>query len=343
MRYFGSFYNKTPHAGLETHVSNAYINSLVQLFSATAPLSRLAQAHTAQDCPKESCLLCELGFLTKMLHDAHGANCQASNFSRAFASNPKGGSDTNTDFCKRTLLTQGGTAAVAAGLMDMEENASKASYSTLIQAANQFFISEMSSEALLTPSTESLPGQSLGADGSGSAIEDLFGLRLRTSTTCSSCGSSATRDSKKLLIDLLYPPKALSNETRPPSDFYSILRASIVRGNISKTLCSACRRATHIKVRRQLSTEGGNSALPALLSINAGVRTALHLDLWQDGPAPEQHFLPNSFALSATNTDVQVLPQARDQSHVTYQLRGMVLQIQVEGEPAHLVALVNSQ
>lgn len=82
------YYNQTAYAGLETDVANSYINSLLQLFSATQPLRRIARAHTLEDCPKENCLLCEFGFLTQMLQDAQGANCQASNFSKAFSSLP---------------------------------------------------------------------------------------------------------------------------------------------------------------------------------------------------------------------------------------------------------------
>ena len=35
------------------------------------------------NCPKEHCLLCELGFVVRMLQDAHGTHCQASNFCNA--------------------------------------------------------------------------------------------------------------------------------------------------------------------------------------------------------------------------------------------------------------------
>ena len=35
-------------------------------------------------------MLCESGFLFRMLEDAKGINCQASNFSRAFSATPQG-------------------------------------------------------------------------------------------------------------------------------------------------------------------------------------------------------------------------------------------------------------
>jgi PAB-dependent poly(A)-specific ribonuclease subunit 2 len=84
------FYNKTNYSGLETHISNSYTNSLLQALHYTLPVRIVAKAHIAQDCQKEACLLCEAGFLFRMLEDAKGINCQASNFSRAFSGSAQG-------------------------------------------------------------------------------------------------------------------------------------------------------------------------------------------------------------------------------------------------------------
>lgn len=86
------FYNKTRYSGLETHISNSYTNSLLQALHYMQPIRTLAKSHTFEACAKENCLLCEAGFLFRMLEDASGMNCQASNFSRAFGANPQGGS-----------------------------------------------------------------------------------------------------------------------------------------------------------------------------------------------------------------------------------------------------------
>lgn len=84
------FYNKTRYSGLETHISNSYTNSLLQALHYMQPIRTLAKSHTFEACAKENCLLCEAGFLFRMLEDASGMNCQASNFSRAFGANPQG-------------------------------------------------------------------------------------------------------------------------------------------------------------------------------------------------------------------------------------------------------------
>jgi len=75
-----SFYNKTDCSGLETHILNSYTNPVVQLMHYVQPIRLLAKSHITTNCPREHCLLCELGFVSRMLEDAHGTNCQSSNF-----------------------------------------------------------------------------------------------------------------------------------------------------------------------------------------------------------------------------------------------------------------------
>lgn len=75
-----SFYNTTEFSGLETHILNSYTNSVVQVMHYIMPIRQLAKAHITDNCPREHCLLCELGFISRMLEDACGINCQASNF-----------------------------------------------------------------------------------------------------------------------------------------------------------------------------------------------------------------------------------------------------------------------
>lgn len=75
-----SFYNKTEYSGLESHITNSYTNSLIQTLHYSLPIRRLAESHILTNCNREHCFLCELGFAMKMLTDARGVNCQASNF-----------------------------------------------------------------------------------------------------------------------------------------------------------------------------------------------------------------------------------------------------------------------
>jgi PAB-dependent poly(A)-specific ribonuclease subunit 2 len=84
------FYNRTEYSGLETDILNSYTNALLQALHYTTPIRAVAKAHICVDCKKEHCLLCEAGFLFRMLEDAKGTNCQASNFSKAFSATPQG-------------------------------------------------------------------------------------------------------------------------------------------------------------------------------------------------------------------------------------------------------------
>ena len=92
------FYNRTKYSGLETDILNSYTNALLQALHYTTPIRTVAKGHICVDCKKEYCLLCEAGFLFRMLEDAKGINCQASNFSRAFSATPQGQSILFSDF-----------------------------------------------------------------------------------------------------------------------------------------------------------------------------------------------------------------------------------------------------
>lgn len=80
MRALYSFYNKTDYSGLETHILNSYTNPILQVMHYSVAIRILAKSHIATNCPREHCLLCELGFIVRMLEDASGINCQSSNF-----------------------------------------------------------------------------------------------------------------------------------------------------------------------------------------------------------------------------------------------------------------------
>lgn len=71
----------------------------------------------------------------------------------------------------------------------------------------------------------------------------------------------------------------MSNEVAPASDYASILRNSIHRETIARMVCSGCRQTNHLRIKRVI----GDAALPPVLVINAGVRTAGELEFWVDG------------------------------------------------------------
>lgn len=183
----GSFYNHTDFSGLETDILNSYTNALLQALHYTTPIRAIAKAHICVDCTKEHCLLCEAGFLFRMLEDAKGVNCQASNFSRAFSATPQ---------------------ASALGLMDDKER-STSPYGSLIQSFNRWLMSTFSAEAVVDGETFDIRASSLDnlSLAVPSAVEQVLGIETTTTNTCMNCGFVATRNTTLNTIDLAYPKK----------------------------------------------------------------------------------------------------------------------------------------
>ncbi|GAA96870.1 uncharacterized protein L969DRAFT_87898 [Mixia osmundae IAM 14324] len=313
------FYNKTRYSGLETHIVNSYTNSFLQVLRFIKPLAALALAHILVSCPKEDCLLCEAGFLFKQLQDAQGVNCQASNFSRAFSASRQ---------------------AEALGLMDHSNESAKTAYASLIQTFNRFMIEQLGQEAkvmhpdlrlrrhMVLLQEESLP----------SPVSQIFGISARTMMACV-CGAQSSRDSSFSVIDLIYPRKALSNEPKPASDFHTILKASIGRETATRATCAACRQFAHARVRRVLTND-----LPPVVTINANVNTADHMEMWLDGKTSKDRFLQPSFVISRGMSGLSIQDEASsiaaDTDSVCYQLTAIVCQIQSDDDPAHLISLI---
>ncbi|KAI4288736.1 MAG: hypothetical protein L6R35_002003 [Caloplaca aegaea] len=114
------YYNKTQYSGLETHITNSYLNPLLQLFKYIPLFRNLALHHTASSCLAESCLLCELGFLFDMLEKAEGQKCHATNFLKAFSS-----------------------LGEASKLQLTEETSPQSTLEVRIQAANRFLLKQI--------------------------------------------------------------------------------------------------------------------------------------------------------------------------------------------------------
>ncbi|CZR51913.1 related to PAN2-component of Pab1p-stimulated poly(A) ribonuclease [Phialocephala subalpina] len=114
------FYNHTLYSGLETHISNSYANSLLQVLHKTPMIRNLALQHTSSICVSDMCLLCEMGFLFDMLEKAQGNVCQATNLLKTFSSNP-----------------------LAAQHRLLEEDAPTSSLTEMLQKLNRFFLERM--------------------------------------------------------------------------------------------------------------------------------------------------------------------------------------------------------
>ncbi|ORY23812.1 ubiquitin carboxyl-terminal hydrolase-domain-containing protein [Naematelia encephala] len=303
------FYNRTEFSGLETDILNSYTNSLLQALHYIGPIRAVAKAHICVDCKKEHCLLCEAGFLFRMLEDARGINCQASNFSRAFSATPQ---------------------ASALGLMD-EGDKVTSPYGSMIQSFNRWLLSTFSTEAVVNGDSFDIRPPSLAnlSISPTSAIDQVLGIDMRTTNTCHACGFVASRDSTLHVVDLIYPKKP--SEAPPLAE---LLRSSIVRETTQKATCSNCKRFELMTSTRLLA--GG---LPPVLSINAMVSSPEILELWRDHIAGKEvrRYLPHSVSFAPSH-DGDLLS---GEETVTYELKALVVQIQESAEhAAHLISFV---
>ncbi|KAK4058405.1 poly(A)-specific ribonuclease [Microbotryomycetes sp. JL221] len=214
------FYNKTTYSGLETHITNSYTNSLLQALNYTLPVRTLARAHTFSACPKENCLLCEAGFLFRMLQDAKGMNCQASNFSRAFGASPQ---------------------VAALGLLDMdnERDSPSVAYASLIQTFSRYLLEQMTTESSVTTvdsgliklvknlegaerkpplaqllrleAKSALSNELPPANDFASIMRNSFQRESASRMACSSCHQSAIVKVRRTMTDSPLPPVLVVN------------------------------------------------------------------------------------------------------------------------------------
>lgn len=309
-----AYYNKTRFSGLEADHARpnaTYVNAYLQALQYTRALRAFAKRHTLMPCPDEECLLCEAGFLFRMLEEAHGTHCQATNLLRVFRHRPK---------------------AHALGLLDEAPDAAapQPPYSQLAQRLNHFVLGELSQEALRTGASMPLPTEALALCANPCAYT------LQTHSTCGVCGHRSSRQHLAHVLPLLYPPPGAP----PARDVAQLLPASFARDAVVRGKCRHCHapHAPHATYRTVPSTD----ALPAVLSMNAGVHTAAQLAQWaQDRDAP---FVAPYLAVHVSHGRVHAeglaAPGDAAASAAVYTLRSLVVQVQGAHDAPHLCTFV---
>ncbi|GAB5593792.1 poly(A)-specific ribonuclease [Umbelopsis nana] len=259
------FYNHTKYGGLETHIANSYCNSMLQMLHFTLPLRKIAISHIGMDCQKENCLCCELGFLFRMLEDANGQNCQATNFLRAFSTIPQAG---------------------ALGLFEPEQPDNTISYSMLIQNFIRFILEQLHQETyvptanpILLPSIAANTEQEAAAD-LPSTIQQVFGLKTTNYSKCSHCSNEIIRTTYPYVVDIMYPKKLASSNVKQDQrikkrSFASLLKTSINRETKTKAYCVNCQQYQPIATKKLLRD------LPSILTINSGITSSEQASLWR--------------------------------------------------------------
>ncbi|KAI0293442.1 PAB-dependent poly-A-specific ribonuclease subunit PAN2 [Russula brevipes] len=300
-----AFFNQTEFSGLETHILNSYTNPLVQVLHYCHPIRRIAKSHITTRCPNEHCLLCELGFVSRMLEDAKGTNCQSSNF------------------CKTVgVLAQ---AVNAIELIDYGGDLAETNYARMIQMFHRFLVDHLVVEEESYPNNLSLlPPDTPFPQRTATSppITQLLGMYSRNTFTCTYCKTVREKEQVTFVTDLIYPRKGPASVE---SDFASVLQSSLLRQMSHKASCPTCKLVRTFDSNRFVAT----SDLPPILAVNANVNTEENFEHWLDTRK-------NRFLTSL----VELHGESDEQSSVTYNLRAIIIQVLSKEKCSHLVAIV---
>ncbi|KAJ3104577.1 poly(A)-specific ribonuclease [Phlyctochytrium planicorne] len=307
------FYNRTSYGGLETDIANSYCNAMLQMLFYCEPISKLAKYHIKTDCPKEFCLSCELGFLFRMLEDSQGANCQATNFLRAFSNIPQ---------------------ANALGLFDTDSFNRQISYGPLIQSFNRFILEQMHQEIGTVPSLRIQQG--LGdEETTPSLMQQVIGLRLQNVNRCQ-CQHEVLREVRPFVVDLTYTkatvPGKPSASPRKDQRFCSILHQSINRDAYSKSLCPSCNKYQFTTHHKFLKTP------PNVLSVNVNMPVEDSVSYFGEGG---KSWIPSRIAIKIEEEDLSIEDASSENaeldSSIIYELRCSIAEIRLDHDKPHLV------
>ncbi|KAG8743574.1 poly(A)-specific ribonuclease [Ceratobasidium sp. 414] len=323
-----AYYNKTTYSGLETHIVNSYTNALLQALHYVHPVRRVAQSHITTPCQTEHCLLCEFGFLTRMLEDANGVNCQASNFCKTIPKIQQGEFTLPRDL----TVPEGRNVVIAGalGVVDYQAEGLKREYGAIIQVFNRFLLEEMSTRSDAPNNNPRLTSTN-GPDKS--PVTQLMGIDAQSIVICSACGAVTEKETLSHVVDLMYSRKAslyylgFGTYTHMPSSgttFASLLSASILRETTHRSVCQSCRQQATFRTQRIVPA----SALPPVLAVNTALLTDDAAGMWR---TKGQAFL---------EPQVEVGCGRDGEESVEYELRSIVVEVRNETHAPHLVALV---
>ncbi|RGP80901.1 pab-dependent poly a-specific ribonuclease subunit pan2 [Fusarium longipes] len=303
------FYNKTRYSGLETHISNSYANSLLQIMHFTPVIRNLALQHAATSCVGEICLLCELGFLFDMLQKAEGSICQATNLLKTLSSHPQAG---------------------PLGLL--EEDPHGSSLNVMLQGLTRFLLDKIVHDHKAINPASSETDQS--------EMDQVLATSATTSIRCINCRSEYTRPGSTYVNDLLYPSAVGGRNAKlPRTTFSQVLKNSVERETTSKGWCSRCQRYQTIATRKSIHS------IPAVLMLNTAITNQEQRALWSTpGWLPEEIgiIVERDQFFCYEGEDLKLHLQRGMHNIRVYSLTGMAINIESgQTQKSHLVSMVN--
>ncbi|KAK9492754.1 ubiquitin carboxyl-terminal hydrolase-domain-containing protein [Lipomyces doorenjongii] len=317
------FYNRTPYAGLETHLQNSYTNALLQLYRFTPLVYNFALKHVSGSCRSESCLLCELGFLFDMLSKAEGQHCRAYNFVRTLSSIPQ---------------------ASALGLLDDEASTNKQlPLGAMLQSFNRFLMERIGQENR----SKEIESSELINNNFVTQLDKVAGVTTLTTVCCGNCNSETHRRATTYVTDLLYPKlhdsssgrgTAVGSDNKSHStNFCNILRQSLESKTHTRGWCGEkCRRY------QMLTTTKRVQSLAPVLVLNAAINTPASRQLWN-----QKNFLPMKFEADIGKDGLMIkqVPEStpaplEGNGSEIYELAGMVVEVNFGPADNHMVSLI---
>ncbi|KAK4943503.1 poly(A)-specific ribonuclease [Elasticomyces elasticus] len=299
------YYNKTPHSGLETHIANSFINSLLQLYRFIPLIRNVAIQHAATSCVAGNCLLCEFGFLFDMLEKAQGQNCQATNLLRAFGASRE---------------------AANLGLFEHLSMANGTPLSTTIQAVNRFFLKQIAHEHNTIA-------------GSSDGIDEILACNAFESIRCMYCNNETTKPASTYVHDLVYPQVDPKHSVRYLK-FSSILKTTIEREAKNRGWCSRCRRYQQLAIRKTIRQLPFVLMINAALGGNATMRALWETPGWL--PSEVGIIVQDRNVYCFEGSDLALHLRNKSPNLVVYELVGFVAEIDAsERHQPHLVSMVN--
>ncbi|RMZ91505.1 hypothetical protein DV736_g1228, partial [Chaetothyriales sp. CBS 134916] len=299
------YFNKTQYSGLETHIANSFINSLLQLYKFVPLIRNCAIQHAATSCVTGNCLLCEFGFLFDMLEKAEGQNCQATNLLRAF-----------------------GASREAANLNLFEASAALngVSLSNTIQSVNRFFLNQMAHDYMSMTST---------TDG----VDGILATKAVEVIRCIYCNNETTKNASTYVHDLQYPQIDPKHYRPNMVRFSAVLKSSIERETRNRAWCNRCRKYQPLAMCKSIHQ------LPLVLMLNTSLVNPSARAFWeQSGWLPSEIGLiardRGLYCFEGSDLALHVRNNSRNLA--VYELVGFVAEIDIDDrEQPHLVGMAN--
>lgn len=177
------------------------------------PIRRLAKSHITTSCPREHCLLCELGFVVRMLEDARGTNCQSTNFCKTV--NVLAHCTSKLRLFSSGYLLKMSLALNAIELIDYGRDSIDMDHSHMIQSFHRFLMDHLSTESNAFPHNPSLisspfsppPGQEGMHQPAAAPVTQLLGLDGKNIMMCTYCQAVREKENLTHVVDMIYPRK----------------------------------------------------------------------------------------------------------------------------------------